>query len=110
MVDQKISSASECEPTLLAQTNDIEGEERFPQGCAFSPDGLCVLTATGPTLRLYNTIFPNQEKEESPIINEVKELKTALECQGGYSNRSYMWYPHMKSSEPSSCCFVATSR
>jgi hypothetical protein len=44
---------------LVAQSNDITIERRdnFPQGCLFSPDGLCILTATvgDSKLRLYNT-------------------------------------------------------
>ena len=45
---------------LIARSNDIEiknGRENYPQGCAFSPDGLCILTTTigDSKLRLYNT-------------------------------------------------------
>ena len=42
---------------LIACSNDIYGESNFPQGCSFSPDGLCILTCTSAdhTLRLYNT-------------------------------------------------------
>jgi hypothetical protein len=42
---------------LIARSVDIEHYENFPQGCSFSPDGLCILTATvgDSKLRLYNT-------------------------------------------------------
>ncbi|KAL9184245.1 hypothetical protein ACHAXT_002331 [Thalassiosira profunda] len=42
-----------------AQTADIRGRENFPMGCAFSPDGTCVLTATAADgkFRLYDTPF-----------------------------------------------------
>jgi hypothetical protein len=42
---------------LVARSVDIQHYENFPQGCLFSPDGLCVLTATvgDSKLRLYNT-------------------------------------------------------
>ena len=46
---------------LLAQSNDIRGSsaENYPTGCAFSPDGTCVLTATSSdgVIRLYDTPF-----------------------------------------------------
>lgn len=42
---------------LVARSVDIQHYENYPQGCLFSPDGLCLLTATvgDSKLRLYNT-------------------------------------------------------
>lgn len=54
-----LGKESESSPALLARSVDIHGSgnDNFPKGCAFSPDGLCVLTATAHDnrLRLYNT-------------------------------------------------------
>lgn len=86
---------------LIAQSDDVYGRENFYQGCVFSPDGLCVLTstATDAKLRIYNTAQSNTEK-----------WKTALISDGGDTVRAYTWYPGMKSSDPATCCFLATCR
>ena len=93
-------------PSLIARTVDIAGEGNFPQGCAFSPDGLCILTSTAGDnrLRLYNTP-PGSDSSESP-----SSLQTCLSAEGGDSVRSYEWYPHMNSSDAGTCCFLAASR
>lgn len=83
--------------SLLA---DCYFEKSFPQGCKFSPDGLCILTRQENQLLLYNT--PTQATDDC--------WKPALKCEGGDSVRSYAWYPHMNSSDPSSCCFLGVSR
>lgn len=72
---------------LVARTVDIDGIDNFPQGCVFSPDGLCVLTATvgDSKLRLYNTpssLFRSSEtisgtcveKEQSDDTNDVSSI------------------------------------
>jgi WD40 repeat protein len=106
------SPSSSC----LAYANDIKGESNFPQGCQFSPDGLCILTSTRAdhTLRLYNTppLTPTSKPEEE----EEKETETqsswnsVLKYQSGDSVRCYNWYPQMNSYDPSSCAFIASSR
>jgi len=145
---------------LLVKSQDIQGIDNFPQGCAFSPDGLCVLTCTAADakLRLYNnnnniniSYTNNNQSDDEDYDNKgsssgnlpveehgggnsnsqdtttttttghvvandnqeadvVLEWKTALVCQGGNAVRSYAWYPHMKSSDPATCCFIATAR
>lgn len=91
---------------LVAASNDIFGDDNFPSGCAFSPDGLCLLTCstTDSKLRLYNT--PVRQQDSNVIIG----LKAALEMDGCEAVRSYAWYPTMKSNEPVTCCFVAAAR
>ena len=44
---------------IISQSNDILGEDNFPMGCSFSPDGSCILTATASDgkFRLYDTPF-----------------------------------------------------
>ena len=130
------------EPTLtknyyqyncLAQSTDITGEGNFPQGCQFSPDGLCVLTATAAdaTLRLYNLVTGAEAGAGSGIGSEEARLQTkeatteakttttaipqpwtcALRSSVvGEVVRSYDWYPRMQSSNPATCLFAATGR
>lgn len=86
---------------LLTKSCDIEGESNFTKGCKFSPDGLCILTATDAdnTFRLYN----------NPMAS-YQNWSTVLSAKAGDSIRSYDWYPYMNSSQPESCAFVAASR
>lgn len=109
MEELKADTLTEKEsPTLIAKSVDISGEGNFPQGCSFSPDGLCVLTSTAGDyrLRLYNT--PKEESSDAPSVSV--DWKTALSIRGGDSVRSYSWYPQMNSSNAASCCFLAASR
>ena len=73
--------------------------EVFPQGCQFSPDGLCILTAESNELALYNV-----------EASEGNEWNAALRCPAGDAIRDYAFYPHMDSRDPSSCCFLGTAR
>lgn len=77
----------------LSVCKDIS--DLIPQGVQFSPDGLCLLTAVGNELRIYNCTSLNS---------------SALKCQGGDIVRSFDWYPHMNSNSPETCCFLGTSR
>eukprot|EP00977_Amphora_coffeiformis_P024081 scaffold15034_cov181-Amphora_coffeaeformis.AAC.13 len=100
-----MTSSNDAAANLISQSSDVAGDGNFFQGCSFSPDGLCVLTSTAADgkLRLYNTVF---EKKE----NVVQNWKSALEMFSGDVVRSYEWYPQMSSQNPTSCCFVASSR
>lgn len=98
------------QPLCLAESIDIHGDGNFPQGCSFSPDGLCIATATASdaTLRLYNTVNASTTTSTPP---KKKEWKTALESTVvGEVIRSYDWYPQMQSSNPATCCIAATGR
>ena len=109
----------EFKARCVARTADIgtgrgsDESDNFPQGCALSPDGLCVLTATTSDnlLRLYNTP-PSSHEDDTPNRSAptIVPLKTALLAQCGDSIRSYAWYPKMNSADPGSCAFLATSR
>lgn len=109
------SSAPKLEQVavLCAQSDDLSGDENFPSGCRFSPDGSCVLTYTAgdSKLRLYNTpTLEAGEKAESVVPVAPRAWSSALTTSGGNAVRSYDWYPHMKSSDPATCCFVAAAR
>ena len=94
------------ETKLLAKTVDIDRshDDNFIQGCQFAPDGSCILTCTArdATMRLYNTIWAQEN---------VVDWKSALKIKNvGDSIRCYDWYPFMKSDDPSTCAFVVASR
>ena len=127
-------------PQVTARSSDIVGADNFPQGCSFSPDGLCVLTATARDnrLRLYNTpplppATAEREEQAGPpsasaacaaaiAINDASSNSSqitvpaapswnaALSYQAGDTIRSYSWYPHMNSSDPATCAFLCASR
>jgi hypothetical protein len=94
-------SKSSCRKILVEATF----QDTFPQGCQFSPDGLCLLTAQSNELLLYNTEFGREDDSNPP-----PPWNPALKCPAGDSVRSYLWYPHMDSRDPSTCCFVGTAR
>jgi len=115
-IEGSITNTS-CEPFCLAQSTDIQGDGNFPQGCSFSPDGLCIATTTAAdaTLRLYNTVTTESDQaitaEEKAETTTPKEWKTALSSTVvGDTIRCYDWYPKMQSSDPATCCLLATGR
>ena len=97
---------------LLAQSSDVLCPNNLYQGCSISPDGLCVLTSTTGDykLRLYNIPHSSFNEKTHAEIDTVEDWKTALSAQGGDAVRSYCWYPHMNSTDPATCCFLATCR
>jgi len=118
------SSSSSSEQVFSASPS-------FPQGFQFSPDGTCLLTAKANRLELYNTPYcDNKEDEDDANDNKKKEdtcrdrdqqnkqkndiekniWEPELICNGGDTVRSYTWYPHMRSSDPATCCFLGVSR
>jgi hypothetical protein len=126
-VQNEHAEKSVISTTVLASTrpnttsSDVAGD-KFPQGCQFSPDGSCVLTATSHQIDLYNTPYErantqdqteNENSEDrgddtSPL--PVAYWNPVLTYPTGDTVRCYSWYPHMASSDPASCCFVGVSR
>ena len=83
--------------------------DTFPQGCRFSPDGLCVLTAQCHELALYNISVPTGDGDDAEG-RQPPTWKPALICPAGDTVRSYEWYPRMDSRDPATCCFLGTAR
>lgn len=93
------------------ESHKSNSDSDVPKGCQFSPDGTCLLTARANKLELYNTPFEKEEDDsESGNSRSGGGWEPALTCNSGESVRSYTWYPHMKSSDPASCCFLGVSR
>ncbi|GKY95612.1 hypothetical protein MPSEU_000522500 [Mayamaea pseudoterrestris] len=118
---------------IIAQSIDIHGPDNYPNGCKFSPDGLCVLTSSNKDskLRVYNTFasetdlmdvgenaddstctaaLPSASPTAASSLPSIRPWKSELCADGGDAVRCYDWYPTMRSDEPASCCFVATAR
>ncbi len=112
-----LSSTTWKKPIPVKISNDITGDSNFPQGCAISPDGLCVLTSTASDnlLRLYNVETQQISSEAAHENTHLSECPTSswnasLIAREGDSIRSYCWYPLMNSYQPLSCAFLATTR
>ena len=119
-----MTTKEQQKPVCIAQTTDIHGEGNYPQGCSFSPDGLCIATTTAAdsTLRLYNTVTSttvspspssddNNNNNNNNTLQPAQPWKTALTSNVvGEMIRSYDWYPQMRSSDPATCCLLATGR
>ena len=105
MATELTENAQYKSPNLVARSVDIHGEGNFPQGCSFSPDGLCILTSTAADNRLASLQHTNRMNS-----SDITEWKTDLSINGCDSVRSYSWFPQMNSSNAASCCFLGASR
>lgn len=67
---------------IICRSIDIHGHENFPMGCAFSPDGTCLLTATSSDgkFRLYDTPFQHLRHD---ITNKKTTTNNVVECDDG---------------------------
>ncbi|XP_067668654.1 telomerase Cajal body protein 1-like [Haliotis asinina] len=81
--------------------------ENYLRGCKWSPDGACILTNSNDNyLRLFN--LPEGVYTDGQDIPE--DMIPALKTKESELIYDFSWYPMMHSSDPSSCCFVSTSR
>ena len=106
--------------TIVSRSVDVHGPDNFPTGCASSPDGTCVLTATASDgeFRIYDTprrCLEGDEGEggegEDAAADVPEEARASLVSrQGGSSpsssSASYAWYPLMSSSSPLTSVFA----
>jgi len=76
----------------------------FTKDVRWSPDGTCILTCDDEnTLKLFE--LPSESTET------VKGAwQPVLQAKEGETIYDYCWYPWMTSSDPTSCCFVSSSR
>ena len=84
--------------------------ENFTKGCQWSPDGTCLLVpAEDFRIRIYE--LPKElYSGEIPMGVPLKPLEPALTIKEGGLVYDSCWYPLMNSWEPSTCCFLSTSR
>lgn len=81
----------------------------FTKGCKWAPDGSCILTNSEDCcLRIFN-FAPFAARDESTDWYQM-EMLPVLKMKESDTVYDYCWYPLMNSMEPSTCCFVSTSR
>ena len=61
---------------LIAQSTDIQGNENFPMGCRWAPDGTCLLTATASDgkFRLYDTPFQRLSSTNGDVVTSAYDV------------------------------------
>ena len=86
------------------------------KGVQWSPDGLCLLTASEDCqLRLFEppTELPEDEPpgvHASDSRSAPAEMRSVLQVRESGTIYDYAWYPYMDSNNPASCCFISSSR
>ncbi|XP_066930672.1 dentin sialophosphoprotein-like [Clytia hemisphaerica] len=83
--------------------------ENYLRGSYWSPDGSALLTNSDDNiLRIFDTSSldkQHHEKEENS-----SDLKPKVRLSEGETVYDVAWYPFMRSQDPDTCCFLATSR
>uniref|UniRef100_A0A1A9W2K6 WD repeat-containing protein 79 n=1 Tax=Glossina brevipalpis TaxID=37001 RepID=A0A1A9W2K6_9MUSC len=90
-------------------TSTDQKQQRYTKGCLWSPDGTCLLVPINldgmhvlelpPDL--YNARQVNSERS-------LSGLPTAVHIKEGGTVYDYAWYPFMHSSDPATCCWLAS--
>ncbi len=89
-------------PKRLQKSEDVFGKH-FTRGCKWSPDGLCVMTASDDYhLRIFD--LPNKDSKTD------SELKPSVTMKEGGPLYDFQWYPKLDSSRPETCCLATTSQ
>ncbi|XP_011700964.1 PREDICTED: telomerase Cajal body protein 1 [Wasmannia auropunctata] len=97
-----------CAATKEYQSIDLH--ENFTKGCQWSPDGTCLLVPSEDfRIRIYELpreLYSGQVPSDFVQTN----LAPALTVKEGGLVYDTCWYPFMNSWDPSTCCFLSTSR
>ena len=80
-----------------------------PKGCAWAPDGTCLLTA-GDDARLRVLELPAPMVAEPPAAPENPAWRPTFDVKACECVYDYAWYPRLHSSQPSTCVFAAAAR
>jgi hypothetical protein len=109
-------------PTLLAVADEYDDVRvvgsNFVKGVKWAPDGTCFLTSSEDNrLRLFelpknihDNNSNNNNDDGNNTSNNVEHLKSVLSVREAETIYSYCWYPMMTSLDPSTCCFLTSSR
>lgn len=83
--------------------------QKFLKGCLWSPDGTCVLTTVNGD-GMHVVEMPQDLYGADGISSDrsVDVLQSAVHVPEGGIVYDYCWYPFMNSSDPASCCWLAT--
>ena len=95
------------------------------KGCKWSPDGLCLLTASEEDKQLRLFELPGELQSEATLGAAAAavaergaaangaasaEIESTLTVREGDSIYDFAWFPGMDSAEPATCCFLSSSR
>lgn len=100
--------ADDCLTSLCGAFDEFSaGPNNCLKGVKWAPDGSCLLTASeDQRLRIFE--LPGEVGAATGGADT--ELQSVVDVHEGGAIYDYCWYPAMSSAEPSSCCFLATSR
>ncbi|XP_075146117.1 telomerase Cajal body protein 1 homolog [Haematobia irritans] len=81
----------------------------YTKGCLWSPDGTCLLVPVHMdgmhVMELPTDLYTTQELDTK---RELSSLNTAVHVKEGGMVYDYSWYPFMNSTDPATCCWLAT--
>ncbi|XP_011294417.2 telomerase Cajal body protein 1 homolog isoform X1 [Musca domestica] len=86
-----------------------EQKQCYTKGCLWSPDGTCLLVPVHMdgmhVLELPTDLYTTQELNAK---RELSPLNTAVHVKEGGMVYDCCWYPFMASTDPATCCWLAT--
>lgn len=83
--------------------------QKFLKGCLWSPDGTCALTTiNGDGMHVVELPADLYGSDSISGDRPVDVLQSAVHVKEGGVVYDYSWYPFMNSSDPASCCWLAS--
>ncbi|KAN0009083.1 hypothetical protein ACTFIU_008975 [Dictyostelium citrinum] len=105
-IDFNNSLKEYCNGPSLINSNEDQSLEKFYKGSKWSPDGTCLLSCSEDKfIRLFEISNNNNDNNESLNIE-----KAVIEIKEFESIYDYCWYPFMNSNNPTTCCFLTSSK
>ncbi|KAI8121582.1 hypothetical protein FF38_12002 [Lucilia cuprina] len=84
-------------------------KQNFTKGCLWSPDGTCLLVPVHldgmHIVELPTDLYTVQELDAE---RSLSDLTSAVHVKEGGTVYDCCWYPFMNSSDPATCCWLAT--
>lgn len=85
--------------------------QRYLNGCLWSPDGTCILTAVNwDGMHVVDLPADVYENESVSPDRPLDVLQSAVHVKEAGLVYDYCWYPYMNSAEPASCVWLASRR
>ncbi|KAI9331452.1 WD40-repeat-containing domain protein [Zopfochytrium polystomum] len=92
---------------IVASKGGIKDSNFFFSSVQWSPDGTCLLSNSNDNvLRVFETATALQTAKGETASSTAEVLWTVA----GESVYDYCWYPFMNSADPSTCCFLSSTR
>ncbi|EFN80355.1 telomerase Cajal body protein 1 [Harpegnathos saltator] len=104
------SVASKLLYVATEEYQPTESCENFTKGCQWSPDGTCLLVPSEDFgIRIYE--LPREfYSEKVPSSFVQANFTSALTIKEGGLIYDTCWYPFMSTWDPTTCCFLSTSK